>query len=234
MNPVSIPVSAAAFENLEQMSGWTKDASVPGITPHAPKSFEIVQATPPPIQPPMTMTLKTTGVQGEYCGWMAKAPTLKVPAGALNCLLRATFTLVSVKGMQALEIGRRATDQHGITDNGQINLVPTTDGKIAVWIVPGPNGGWLDTGIRFPMPQPGVANSLEFYWLKTAAGALSLIYAMLNGSLQTVSSKFQNIEGVAMTPEWELNSAVVGAQPDTNQSGIPFDIDPIEISVWFW
>lgn len=231
MQPVIIPANATAYLDLEQQTGWEKDASVPGITPHAPASFAIVQATPPPIQPPMTMTLETTGFEGAYCGWMAKK-TVSVPPGALNCLLRASVTLNSLTGVQAFEIGRRATDEHGITDNGQINLVPT-NGQLAVWVVPSSKGGWIDTGIRFPMIQAAAENDLEFYWTKTPAGALSLQYAKLNGSLQAVASEFQNIAGVAMSPLWGLNEAVVGIQSDTNLSGVPFKAQ-VKISVWFW
>ena len=55
MQPVSSPSTATAFLNLEQQTGWTANDSS-GIGPHPLAVKKIVQVTPPPIQPPTTLT----------------------------------------------------------------------------------------------------------------------------------------------------------------------------------
>src|SRR5580658_193449 len=172
--PATIPASATAYTSLEQQTGWT-DQGGPPIGPATPSVFEIVQVLPPPIQPPMTMTLRTVGVEGKYCGWMAER-VVTAPAGQFNSLLRTSVMFDSVAGLQAFEIGRRRTDENGVTDNGQTNFVPLGDGTMAVWIVPSAAGGWQDTGLRFPTFVGGPRDEIEQYWVSDADGALSLVY----------------------------------------------------------
>src|ERR1700678_1745066 len=131
MNPIAIPPNATAYVGLEQQAGWEKQAGPSIGSPGQPDPaiWDIVQSWPPPIQPPMTMTLKTTGVKGSWCDWMAKAPP--IPASdLLNCLIRATYTFDSVEGIQAWEVGRRRTNKNKITDNGQTQLVPIAGGLL--------------------------------------------------------------------------------------------------------
>lgn len=225
-----IPASATCYNDLEQQQGWVSDASA-SISPNPPAVFKIVQATPPPIQPPMTMTLLTTGTEGKYSGWMSRK-TVPVPAGAAHCLMRAGYTFDSVAGIQAWEVGRRFTNQNKCSDNGQTQLVPINGGKqLEFDIVPSAKGGWIDTGIRFPMFQPGVTYEQELYYVNDANGALSLIYVALNGDIQPVPAKLQHIAGVNLG--WAANEAVVAWQPDANPTATPFAVK-VTMNAAFW
>lgn len=228
MNHAVIPENATAYKGLEQQPGWTgeDDAS---IGPNPPAVAKIVQVTPPPIIQPMTMSLLTTGVVGKYCDWMAKK-TVPVPAGALNCLLRASYTFSSVTGIQAWEVGRRKTSALKITDNGQTQLVPKGT-QLEFDIVPSAEGGWKDTGIRFPMFQPGIAYEQELFYVNDADGALSLMYVSLNGILQPIPPALQHIAGADLG--WAANEAVVAFQPDANPTATPFAAQ-VAMSAWFW
>jgi hypothetical protein len=177
----------------------------------------------------MTMTLSTTGVKGKYCDWMCKK-TVPVMPGALNCLIRAGYTFDSVVGINAWEIGRRRTNGNKITDNGQTQLVPR-NGQLEFDIVPSAKGGWQDTGIRFPMFDPGVAYDQELYYVNDAGGALSLIYVSLNGNLQPIPAGLQHIAGANLG--WAAAEAVFAFQPDANPTGTPFNAR-VKISAWFW
>jgi hypothetical protein len=60
-------------------------------------------------------------------------------------LVRASYTFISIGGIQAWEIGRRLTNASGVTDNGQILLVPVSGGLLEFDLVPSASGGWKDT-----------------------------------------------------------------------------------------
>lgn len=232
MNPVAIPANATAYLNLEGQPGWEKDASVPGIGPCAPADYDIVQTVPPPIQPLTTMDLPTTGVKGSWCDWMAKK-TVAAPAGKLNCVIRSSVIFDTLLGYNAFEVGRRKTDQNAVTDNGQQELVQIAGNLLRLDVVPGASGGWVDTGARFPMFQPGVLYEMEQYWVNAANGALSPQYFMLNGGLFPMPAKFQNIPGAVQSPRWALNEAVAAFQIDTNTAGVPYK-PRVTMSVYFF
>jgi hypothetical protein len=230
MQPVTIPASATAFLNLEQKTGWTKqsDPSITGPGAVTPAVWDFAQEMPAPIQPPMTLTLKTTGVAGKWSDWMCKAPP--IPASdLLNCLIRASYTFDSVEGIQAWEIGRRRTNKSKITDNGQTQLVPIQGGLLEYDIVPSAAGGWKDTGIRFPMWKPGAVNEQEMYWVNDPDGALSQQYVMLNGVLQPIPASLQHIVGANL--DWD--ATVAAFQCDANPTAKPFNAT-VTLSIWMW
>ena len=237
MNPVVMPsTGVTAYANLEQKPGWTKQSG-PAITgPGAvtPSIWDILQVTPPPVQPPTTLTLQTTGVKGQWADWMAKAPTIAIPKDWTgNFLLRASYTFDSVVGIQAFEVGRRLTNAQQITDNGQMQMVPGSGGLMQVDIVPSAAGGWKDTGIRFPT---FVANQLyqeEIYYQSTPAGVLSIQYVMLNGNLQPIPASCQNIAGSKQNPAWGASEAVPAYQCDANPTAIPFN-PVVALSCYAW
>jgi hypothetical protein len=232
MNPISIPSTATSFLALEQKPGWTKESGPSIETPGQPEPYawNIIQVTPEPVTPPVTLNLQTQGVKGYYCDWMAKAPTVQVPETALNCLIRTTYEFDSVEGLQAWEWGIRWTNNNGITNNGQGQLVPI-GGKLEYDLVPGPSGGWKDTGLRFPMFTVGTLYQDERYWTLNAAGALSQQYIMLNGVLQPIPAALQNIPGANIG--WGKNEGVPAFQPDANPLAIAFN-PQVTMNVYFW
>jgi hypothetical protein len=229
MQAIAIPANAVAYTNLEQQTGWVGDDTA-SIGPNPPAVARIIQATPPPILPPMTMTLSTTGIKGEYCDWMAKK-VVSVPAGALNCLIRASYIFDSVEGIQAWEVGRRKTDENGVTDNGQTQLVPLRGGLLEFDVVPSANGGWIDTGIRFSTFVVGVQYDEELYYVNDANGALSLQYVSLNGTIRLIPPRLQHIAGMKLG--WAPNEAVVAFQPDANPIAAPFNAQ-VKMNTYFW
>ena len=236
MNPVAIPSTATAFLSLEQKPGWTKQSGPPITGPGAitPATWNILQVTPPPFQPPTTLTLQTVGVKGQWADWMAKAPTVSLPADWTgNFLLRASYMFDSVAGIQAFEVGRRLTNANGVTDNGQAQLVPLAGGLLEFDIVPSAAGGWKDTGIRFPTFVASTLYQEEIYYTSNAAGALSMQYVSLQGHLQVIPADCQNIAGAVQNPRWALREAVPAFQLDANPTAIPFN-PVVTLSCWAW
>lgn len=226
--PVIIPGGASAHLNLEQATGWTTDASS-DISPNPPSAYAIV----PTGGGGSTMTLQTTGTSGLYTGWMAKK-TVSTTAGQLHFLLRSSFTFDSVTGIQAWEVGRRATNNAQVTDNGQTQLVPVSGRtQLEFDIVPSSSGGWVDTGIRFPMFVAGTTYNEELYWIADSSGALSLQYIMINGSLYPIPGTLQNIAGAVQSPPWSANEMVVAFQPDCNTTGNTYNA-LVTMSAWTW
>lgn len=236
LQPVTIPSNATAYLNLEQQPGWTKQSG-PAITGKGavtPETWDIVQVTPPPIVQATTLKLRTTGVKGQYCDWMAKAAPLKMPAGAASCLIRSSYTLDTILGLQALEIGWRGTNEQGITNNGQAELVPINGGKqLRLDLVPSAQGGWEDATVRFPMFVAGRANQQEQFYAMDPDGALSMQYFMLNGALALIPVALQKIAGAKQNPPWALLTAVPAVQIDANPTGTPFEVQ-VALSIWFW
>ena len=238
MNPAVIPASATAFLSLEQKTGWSKQSGLPitGQGAVTPSVWNFVQTLPPPIQPPMKMVLQTTGVKGQWADWAAKAPTIQLPKSWTgNFLLRASYLFDSVTGIQAFEVGRRLTNFSGLTDNGQVQLVPIAGGVLECDFVPSSaGGGWKDSGIRFPTFQPGVLYQEELYWTSNVqTGALSLQYISLNGDLQPFPASAQGLAAAKMSPEWALGEAVAMFQCDANPTAIPFNPE-VTLSCWAW
>jgi hypothetical protein len=143
--PVQIPGSATSYPNLEQASGWAGD-STSDVSPNPPTDCAIVppgnSGCPSTITGAgggSTLTLQTTGPASLYSGWMAKLAV--TTTGQLYQLLRWTVTLSAVAGIQALEVGRRATNAAGITDNGQTQFVPISGSLLEFDLVPSSSGG---------------------------------------------------------------------------------------------
>jgi hypothetical protein len=227
--PVTIPGDATANLSLEQTTGWTTDASS-DISPNPPCAYAIV----PTGGGGSTMTLQTTGCANLYTGWMAKK-TVSTTAGQLNFLLRASYTFTSVTGIQAWEVGRRATNNAGVTDNGQTQLVPISGSLLEFDVVPSPSGGWADTGCRFPTFTATTTYNEELYWTSTTAGALSLQYVSLNGTLCIIPTANQNVAGVVMSPPWSANEMVVAFQPDAKNLATPVPYNAVvTMSAWTW
>ncbi len=221
--PVSIPAGAASYLNLQQESGWSLDASS-SISPNPPAVYTINQSGSP-----IVMTLNTVGRSGLYTGWMAKKNIST--SGQLHMLVSATYTFNSVSGIQAWEVGRRATNANGVTDNGQTQLVPISGGLLEFDIVPSASGGWKDTGCRFPMFVKGITYDEELYYINDASGALSLMYVSLNGTVCTIPSGLQSIAGLAQG--WAPNTAVMAFQPDANPSATAYQA-VVKMSPWMW
>lgn len=242
--PVTIPGGATSYPSLEQNSGWTGDSTFAVSGAVAPAVCEI---TPTGVGNPCpgagtsgggtftgggggsTLTLSTTGISGQYSGWMAKNSI--TTSGQLNMVMRASYTFDSVSGIQAWEIGRRATNAAGITDNGQTQLVPISGSLLELDLVPSSSGGWQDTGCRFPTFVASTLYSEELYYINTSGGALSIKYVSLNGTLCTIPSGLQNIAGASLG--WTPNEAVVAFQPDANTSAVAYN-GVVTMSVWAW
>ncbi len=236
MQPVTIPANATAFLDLEQQTGWSKQSgpSITGPGAVTPAVWDIVQVTPPPIQPPVTLTLQTVGVKGKWADWMAKAPNVKLPLNwAGNFLIRASYKFDSVVGIQAFEVGRRLTNANKVTDNGQTQLVPIAGGLLELDIVPSAAGGWKDTGIRFPTFVADTLYSEELYYINSADGACSLQYVILNGNLQVIPADCQNIAGSVQSEPWTPSEAVPAFQLDANPTATPFN-PVVTMSIWAW
>ena len=225
--PVTIPGGATANLNLEQQSGWTTDASS-SISPNPPTSYAIV----PTGGGGSTMTLQTANTANDYAGWMAKL-TVGTTSGQLHFLIRSSFTFSSVSGIQAWEIGRRATNNAQVTDNGQTQLVPIGGGQLEFDIVPSSSGGWVDTGIRFPMFVIGTTYNEELYYIADTSGGLSLEYVMINGALYPIPSNLQNVAGAIQMPSWGANEMVVAFQPDIKPLGTAYNA-VVTMNAWTW
>jgi hypothetical protein len=223
--PVTIPNGATAFLSLEQKTGWTADASS-SISPNPPALYAIN----PTGGGGATMTLETRGTSGKYTGWMAKK-VITIPSGDLHMLARASYNFSSVSGIQAWEVGRRATNAAKITDNGQTQLVPISGGQLEFDIVPSASGGWKDTGCRFPTFVAGKTYNEELYYTDDTNGALSLEYVSLNGTLCAIPSNLQHIAGASAG--WAPNSAVMAFQPDANPTAVAYNAI-ITMNVWTW
>lgn len=225
--PIAIPGYATANLSLEQQSGWTTDASS-DISPNPPTSYAIV----PTGGGGSTMTLQTANTANVYAGWMAKK-TVSTTSGQLHFLIRTTYTFDSVSGIQAWEVGRRATNNAQVTDNGQTQLVPIGGGQLEFDTVPSPSGGWLDTGCRFPTFVASTLYSEELYWVADTSGALSLQYVSLNGTLCSIPSANQNVAGLVQSPPWTANEMVVAFQPDIKPLGTTYNA-VVTMSAWTW
>jgi hypothetical protein len=221
--PVSVPEGAAPYSDLEQDSGWSADADST-ISPNPPSIYTNTQSGSP-----VEMTLTTKGQSGKYTGWMAKK-TIGLKAGQVHMLVRASYTFNSVSGIQAWEMGRRLTNENGVTDNGQTQLYPK-DGQLEFDIVPSPKGGWKDTGCRFPLFVEGTTYNEEIYYVDDSDGALSVMYVSLNGTVCSIPSSIQNISGLAQG--WSKNSAVMAFQPDANESAVEYKA-AVKMSAWMW
>ena len=221
--PVAIPAGATSYPSLEQDSGWRADAGR-DVSPNPPTVYSINQTGSPVV-----MTLDTTGTSGLFTGWMAKK-TIRT-AGQSHMLIRASFTFSSVIGIQAWEVGRRATNAVGITDNGQTQLVPKRGGKLEFDIVPSSSHGWQDTGCRFPTFVIGTTYNEELYYVNSSSGALSIEYVDINGSLCSIPTSLQNVAGATLG--WSPSEAVVAFQPDANKSAVAYNA-VVTISTWTW
>ena len=177
MQPVSIPSTATAFLNLEQQTGWTANDSS-GIGPHPLAVKKIVQVTPPPIQPPTTLTFETQGTPGDWCDVMYTPKPITIPDGPYAVLIRETVIFNDAINAN-FESGFRATNANGITNNGEFQFVPLWNTKYAEMefdVVPGPTGGWKDTSLRFPTFLVGPSNAIEYYAIADANNTLSPQY----------------------------------------------------------
>jgi hypothetical protein len=221
--PVAIPGDAVSYPDLEQDTGWSSDADS-SISPNPPSIYTIN-----PSGSPIVMTLDTKGTSGLYTGWMAKK-TIHTTS-ALHMLVRASYTFDSVSGIQAWEMGRRSTNANGVTDNGQTQLVPLSDGQLEFDIVPSSSGGWKDTGCRFPTFVEGTTYNEEIYYINDSNGALSVAYVSLNGKVCSIPSSLQNITGSSQG--WTSDSAVMAFQPDANRSAVEYKA-VVKMSVWKW
>ena len=234
MNPVIPPPTALTYLGIEQRPGWAANDSS-DIGPNPVAKAQVVQVLPPPIQPPMTMTLETQGQPGKWCDAMYTPPPVTIPAGAYSCLIRATVTPNDAINAN-FELGFRATNQQGITNNGEVQFVPlwnTQYKSMEFDVVPGPSGGWKDTGIRFPPFQVGVANEIELYYTATAENVLSPQYVSLNGDLQAIPESCQNLPSAKQTPPWALLKAVPAFQIDCNENAVPLS-HGVTMSIYLW
>lgn len=224
--PVTVPGGATVNASLEQQSGWSGDstASVSGayapaicsITPvgngnPCPGAGTTIGGTYSGGGGGSTMTLGSQGVSGEYSGWMAKK-TVSTVSGQLHYLIRATYNFSAVSSIQAWEIGRRATNNAGVTDNGQTQLVPISGSLLEFDIVPSSSGGWADTGCRFSTFTASTAYTEEIYYTADSSGDLSVQYVSLNGTLCTIPGTMQNVGGASLG--WTPNEMVAAFQPD--------------------
>jgi hypothetical protein len=235
MQVVTIPSTATAFLSLEQKQGWTKQSGPAIESPNQPEPavWDFTQVQPPPITPPIVMTLKTTGIKGSFCDWMCKAPPLIIPPTAKNCLIRTSQTFDNVAGIQSWEVGWRGTNAQKVTNNASTQLVRLSSGLMELDVVPGPSGGWKDTTIRFPGYQAGILYDEERYWTFDANFTTSLQYVMINGNLQAIPIASQNLVGAVQNPPWAPLVAIAEFQPDANASAIPFN-PTVTMSVYFW
>jgi len=152
---------------------------------------------------------------------MAKI-TQSTTCGQYHMLLTATYQFDAVAGIQAWEVGRRATDCNGITDNGQTQLVPISGGMLEADIVPsGTSGGWADTGCRFSTFVTSTLNTENIYYIRDTNGALSVKYIELNGVTCPIPASLQHIAGASLG--WSNNEFVAAFQPDANTTGGTFD-----------
>lgn len=180
------------------------------------------------------MNLLTTGVTN-YSGWMAKAPTITIGAGQLHHKMVSSFNFSSgvVTEIQAHEIGRRAVNAAGITDNGQTQFVPLGNGTMEFDVVPSPSGGWADTGCRFTMFAGSTLYTQEFYWVNDFNGALSLVYTSLNGVFCYIPPSLQHIAGASLG--WTPLAAVAAFQPDAKPTAsAAFFGEDITVSYYSW
>jgi hypothetical protein len=221
--PVSIPAGAVSYANIEQDTGWLADAGS-DVSPNPPTVYAINKTGSPVV-----MTLDTTGASGKYTGWMARKSINT--SGQLNMLLRASYTFSSVAGIQAWEVGRRATNKDGVSDNGQTQLVLIKGGLLEFDIVPSASGGWKDTGCRFPTFVAGTTYNEELYYVDDASGSLSLEYVELNGKVCAIPSNLQYITGASLG--WAANDAAVAFQPDANPSAVAYNA-VVTMNVWVW
>jgi hypothetical protein len=222
--PVAIPGDAVSYADIERESGWSSDADS-SISPNPPAVYTINSSGSPAV-----VTLATKGRSGLYTGWMAKK-TISFKAGQVHMLVRASYTFDSVSGIQAWEMGRRLTNSNGITDNGQTQLVPLSNGQLEFDIVPSSSGGWKDTGCRFATFVTGETNDEELYYVDDSNGALSLMYVSLNGKVCDIPSSLQNITG--SSAGWAKDSAVMAFQPDANRSAVEYKA-VIKMNAWMW
>ena len=226
--PVTIPSYATSFPSLEQDTGWTTDASS-DVSPNPPTSYAIV----PTGGGGSTMTLQTANTANQYAGWMAKKSI--TTGGQLNMVLRASFKFTSVSGIQAWEVGRRAVNTAGITDNGQTQLVPISGGLLEFDKVPSPSGGWLDTGCRFPMFVVGTTYNEELYYVNDSTGALSLEYVEITypgySQVCPIPSSMNPVAGSALG--WTPGAAVMAFQPDIKPLGAAYNA-VVTMSAWTW
>lgn len=228
--PVTVPGGATAYTSIEQTSGWTAEADS-SISPNPPCAYAIV----PNGGGGSTMTLQTTPCSGLWTGWMAKKGESST-SGQYNMVLRATYEFDSVTDLQAWEVGRRATDNNGITDNGQTQLVPISGGQLEFDIVPSSSGGWQDTGCRFSMFTTNTLYSEELYYIRDTNGALSLMYVELNGTVCTIPSTYggvplQHIAGASL--HWTPNEFVAAFQPDAKPGTTPYNAT-VTMTLYMW
>lgn len=265
--PVTPPGNATVYANLEQRSGWSGDSTASVSGAYAPKVCSI---TPTGLGNPCpgagttaggtysgggggsTLTLATTGLGvpdgSYYSGWMAKLGVSTT--GQTHWLLRGSITYNSGSGiasgtpggLQAQEIGRRATNAAGITDNGQTQFVPIYPGFTQLeFDTVLANGSWGDTGCRFPMFVAATTYNFEIYEVNGTDGSLSPVYVSLvpAGSSQppcvipaTYNGKtLQNIAGASLG--WTPNELVAAFQPDANTSGDSFS-SLVTLTIYGW
>jgi hypothetical protein len=235
-NPVTPPSNATAYLNLEAQPGWTANDSS-SIGPHPLVIKNIVQVTPPPVQPPTTLTFETQGTPGDWCDVMYTPKAIPVPPKTYNCLIRVKVTRKDWINSN-FEFGRRKTDENGVTDNGELQFVPLWNAKPAYSemefdLVPsGTTGGWVNPGaITFPTPAAGATANFEAYYINDPDGACSLQYISMNGDLRPIPAEFQHIAGAKLN--WAKNEAVAAIQIDANPTATMLT-DQIEMSIWFW
>ncbi|KAA6459613.1 hypothetical protein DYQ86_15960 [Acidobacteria bacterium AB60] len=244
--PVTAPTGATHLAHLEQSSGWVGDSTFGVSGAYAPTVCQINPGGGNPCPGAgttaggtysgagggSTMTLTTTGVSGQYSGWMARLNLST--SGQLNMLMRATYQFDNVSPVQAFEIGRRSTNSSGVTDNGQTQLVPIGGGQLELDYVPnGAGAAWTDTTCRFPMWVINTAYTEEWYFINDSNGALSLKYVSLNGTLCQLPSNTQHQSGVVQSPPWASNSSVIAFQPDAKPGTGTFNT-PVTMELYLW
>jgi hypothetical protein len=233
-SPVTPPANATAYLNLEAQPGWTANDSS-SIGPHPLVIKNIVQVTPPPIQPPTTLTFETQGTPGDWCDVMYTPKAIAIPEGPYAVLIRTTVIFNDAINAN-FESGFRATNVNGITNNGEFQFVPlanTQYKEMEFDVVPGPNGGWKDTSLRFPTFLVGPANAIEYYATADSNNTLSPQYISVNGNLQAIPASCQNLLGGKQSPLWALLKAVPAFQIDANTKAVLLR-HQVTMSVYFW
>ena len=225
--PVTVPSGATVTSGIEQLTGWTGDSTASVSGAYAPAICELNptgNGNPCPGAGTTaggtytgggggsTLDVITTGIPTNYSGWMAKFAS-SVTCGQKHMRLEGTFNFSgTLTEIQAIEFGRRMANCAGITDNGQMQLVPIGGGLLELDYVPSSSGGWSDTGCRYPMFVTSTLYTWDIYYVNDFNGALSIPYVSINGTVCRLAPSTQHVAGANLG--WTANAFVIGIQPD--------------------
>lgn len=229
MNPIT-------YTAIQAMPG--EDDASASISPNPPAKYTATPQTPstyiPPVAPPDSLNLNTTGVKGLWSGWMRKI-ALPWPDGATYFRMSTLFkfSVGSLAGLQAWEMGFRPTTPSGFTGNGQIEAVPQPDGTMIFHVVPSAAGGWVPSGLVLPTYAEGVVHEVvQDYGYNAALEAFWPISITVDSN-----PRFFIPPGVVNPAMVQLKwqkSLVVGLQPDANPTGGTFEIEILDCELTCW